>query len=125
MVLQVKGVPVLVAPESMLKDDTMTSVGLGEMRVGLDDLQFVATSNLAKPLDDNLVTLQVNGVPVLVAPESMLKEDTMTEVGLGEMRIGIDDLQFVQRPNSDENVVLSVHGSPVTIAPESMLRTNT
>ena len=39
--------------------------------------------------------LQVNGVPVLVAPESMPKTDTMTSVGIDEMRIGIDDIKLL------------------------------
>jgi len=61
-----EGIPVLVNPESMIKTDTMTDIGLGEMRIGLEDV----------------TALQVNGVPVYVNPESMIKTDTMTSVGI-------------------------------------------
>jgi hypothetical protein len=73
-----EGIPVLVNPESMIKTDTITDVGMGEMTIGIDDVHLLQT----KPLDDNLVTLQVNGVPVLVNPESMIKTDTMSSVGI-------------------------------------------
>lgn len=61
-----EGIPVLVNPESMIKTDTITDIGLGEMRIGLEDV----------------TALQVNGVPVYVNPESMIKTDTMTSVGI-------------------------------------------
>ena len=66
-----EGIPVLVNPESMIKTDTMEGVGMGEMQIGLEDVNLVGT------------VLQVNGVPVLVNPESMIKTDTMTGVGMG------------------------------------------
>jgi hypothetical protein len=150
-VLQVNGVPVLVNPESMIKTDTMTGVGMGQMQIGLEDVElmqkkgeddFTRTPTITdscaspveiehppfpchaqkekKPASDEMVVLQVNGVPVLVNPESMIKTDTMTGVGLGEMQIGLEDVNLV-----DQGTVLQVKGVPVFVAPESMLRTDT
>jgi len=118
VVLQVNGVPVLVNPESMIKTDTMTSVGISEMEVGIDDLTFPQIPN-----DENVV-LQVNGVPVLVNPESMLKTDTVTSIGMGSMEVGIDTLNDLNVA-LEADVVLQVNGVPVHVAPESMLRTDT
>lgn len=115
VVLQVNGVPVLVNPESMIKTDTTTSVGISSMQVGLEDLTFMQREK--QPADDSNVVLQVNGVPVLVNPESMIKTDTTTSVGISSMQVGLEDLTFPQIPN-DENVVLQVNGVPVTV-PES------
>jgi len=117
-VLQVNGVPVLVNPESMIKTDTMTGVGMGQMQIGLEDVELIQKEK--KPASDEMVVLQVNGVPVLVNPESMIKTDTMTGVGLGEMQIGLEDVNLV-----DQGTVLQVNGVPVFVAPESMLRTDT
>ena len=47
-----------------------------------------------KPADDSNVVLQVNGVPVLVNPESMIKTDTTTSVGISSMQVGLEDLTF-------------------------------
>lgn len=119
VVLQVKGVPVYVNPESMIMTDTMTGVGLSGMQVGLEDLSFNQIPN-----DENVV-LQVNGVPVYVNPESMLRTDTYTQgVGLGEIEVGIDELKDLN-VGLESDVVLQVNGVPVYVTPESMLRTDT
>jgi predicted transport protein len=99
----------------MIKTDTMTGVGLGEMQIGLEDVNLV----------DQGTVLQVKGVPVFVAPESMLRTDTYTGgVGLGEMEVGIDELKNLN-VGLESEVVLQVNGVPVYVAPESMLRTDT
>lgn len=138
-VLQVNGVPVLVHPESMLLPD-VTQSGSGSMQIfptgtleiGADDVSVVQTK-IENP-EDNIV-LQVNGVPVLVHPESMLLPD-VTQSGTGSMQIfptgsltiGADDVSVVQTKNEgddeDDSVVLQVNGVPVTVNPESMLLTN-
>ena len=91
-----EGIPVLVNPESMLKTDTITDVGMGQMTIGIEDVNLVGTDS-AKPTDDSNVVLQVNGVPVLVNPESMIKTDTTTSVGISSMQVGLEDLTFMQR----------------------------
>ena len=62
----------------------------------------MATAGLGIPLEigpDDVTVLQVNGVPVLVNPESMLnlEPNQMATAGLGiPLEIGPDDISVIQ-----------------------------
>ena len=72
VVLQVNGVPVYVNSESMMLENSMAKVNLGiKINIGPDDVAFSQKSKPSTAPSD-AVTLQVNGVPVLVNPETML-----------------------------------------------------
>jgi len=133
-------VPVLVHPESMLMP-TVVQTGIAyetmfngnTMVVGADDLTITQLADdVTAPDEDDSVTLQVNGVPVLVHPESMLLP-TVDQSGAKSMRIftnggtmviGADEISATQTKDdnmSEESVVLQVNGVPVEVNPESML----
>ena len=81
---------------------------------GVNGYEFV---QLEDDLDDESVTLQVNGVPVTVNPESMLNTNNQMEkerLGFG-LRMGPDDLKLHQQSKPNDSVVLQVNGSPVEI----------
>ena len=69
----------------------------------------------------------MNGVPVLVHPESMLKSNEMAASRIfssGTIVIGADEVTASQTKEdnmSEESVVLQVNGVPVEVNPESML----
>merc|ERR1712146_395010 len=81
----------------------------GNITVGPDDV-------IATQLPDEAVTLQVNGVPVLVNPESMMMDNEAA--GLRVFPKGTLDI------GPDEITALYVHGVPVYVNPESMLMDN-
>ena len=71
------------------------------------------------PEFDDEVTLQINGVPVLVNPESMLDTNTMAGARIfakGTLDIGADEVTAVGT---------KAEGVPVLVNPESMLESNT
>ena len=133
VVLQVNGVPVLVHPESELLTNEVAAAVLNPCvdvngnsvpcQVGPDEV------NIAQ-IDDT-VTLQVNGVPVLVHPESELLTNEAASLVLnpcvdvnGNSRacsIGPDDVSIAQL---DDDVTLQINGVPVLVHPESELLTN-
>ena len=141
--LQVHGVPVLVNPESELSTDEMGDARLNpcldvngkprKCEVGPDEITI---AQLEKHLPADAVTLQVNGVPVLVNPESELLTDEMYDAKLnpcvdlnGNARVcevGPDEISMVGdfSPKFDDSVVLQVNGVPVLVNPESELLTN-
>ena len=100
IMLQVNGVPVYVNPESMIISNTQASTPLGlNIVMGPDDVSFKKThKKQAMSLEDNVV-LQVNGVPVLVNPETMIVGNTQaaTNLGLVNMEIGPDEVSVVQK----------------------------
>jgi hypothetical protein len=98
--LMVQGVPVTVNPESMMRTDTMGRAHLGvELEVGYNTEPLLLAQTKARssrqeggemerPIDDT-VTLMVEGVPVVVNPESMLKENTEARTMLGlQLEVG-------------------------------------
>jgi len=87
-------IPVLVHPESMLLP-TVTQTGVAyetlfqgnTMVIGPDELIITQLADdVTAPDEDDSVVLQVNGVPVLVHPESMLMP-TVSQSGTSSMRI--------------------------------------
>ena len=112
---QIEGVPVLVNPESMLMSNTMAAARIfanGTVDIGPDE---ITAAQMPEDIDES-VTLQVNGVPVLVNPESMLMSNTMAGSRIfanGTLDIGPDEITAVY-----------VHGVPVLVNPESMLLKN-
>lgn len=95
---EAEGVPVYVRP-TLLSNEAV-DVDLHQRNYiidGLDGFDFAQLNRTETiPPNEENVILQVNGVPVLVAPESMIKTDSMTEVGLGVMEIGIDEVNLLQ-----------------------------
>lgn len=90
--------------------------------VGPDDLSLAKTR---EEEGDESVVLQVNGVPVLVNPESMILKNSMGSANLGKSDlIGPDDVAFSQKNKPDDAVTLQVNGWPVLVNPESVLDIN-
>ena len=145
--LQVNGVPVLVNPESELHKNEVASIVLNpcvdvngnskKCEVGPDEITIAQLDNF-EPKFDESVTLQVNGVPVLVNPESDLLSNDMASARLNpcedingnprKCTIGPDDVSIAQmeknKPAFDDAVVLQVNGVPVLVNPESELMVN-
>ena len=78
--------------------------------------------------------IQLNGIPVLVNPESIIVANTeaATNLGFVDMSMGPDELSFlmtqhrnflISRP--EDVTVLQVNGVPVTVNPESFIIPNT
>lgn len=109
--VQTQGVPVLVHPESMIlqNSEAATNLGFVDMECGPDELSFLMQQhhdflNSQRPEDDTI--LQVNGVPVIVHPESMLLSNTQasTNLGLVDMEIGADEVSAVQLAKDLKNI---------------------
>ena len=65
---------------------------------------------LRNPVEfDDDVTLQVNGVPVLVKPESMMNLDNQmaaSDLGVRGVMVGPDELRFAQKPKDLSNLMI-------------------
>ena len=65
---------------------------------------------LRNPVEfDDDVTLQVNGVPVLVKPESMMNLDNQmaaSDLGVRGLMVGPDELRFAQKPKDLSNLMI-------------------
>ena len=76
----------------------MGSFDLRQRDVIIDGVNGYEYVQLNDNIDDESITLQVNGVPVLVNPESMMNQDNQmasTALGFG-LRMGPDDLKLHQ-----------------------------
>ena len=109
--VQTQGVPVYVHPESMILQNTQAATNLGfvDMECGPDELSFLMQQHhnfLESQRPDDETVLQVNGVPVLVHPESMLLSNTQasTNLGLVDMEVGADDVSAVQLNKDLKNI---------------------
>jgi len=94
------GVPVFVNPESMIKADTQAQTDLGlHIEMGPDEVSFSQKDKKKKEVDiSQQVALQLNGTPVLINPESMIKADTEAQTDLGlHIEMGPDEVSFSQK----------------------------
>jgi len=97
---QQKGVPVFVNPESMIKENTQAQTDLGmHIEMGPDEVSFSQKNKKKRDVDiSQQVALQLNGTPVLVNPESMIKADTEAQTHLGmTIEMGPDEVSFSQK----------------------------
>jgi len=99
--VQTEGVPVLVNP--VLMKNEMADVDLGQRDIiieGVNGFDYVQENDNVDAPNDS-VTLQVNGIPVLVNPESMVKHNEVGGVPLFSEQttpfvVGFDTLTLVQ-----------------------------
>ena len=96
--LNQQGVPVLVNPT--LLPNEAADIDLRQRDIIIDGVNGYEYVQTADQMFDDTVVLQVNGVPVLVNPESMMFKDSdnqMKSAPLGfALSIGPDDLSVVQ-----------------------------
>lgn len=130
VILQVNGVPILVNPESELMTNQMADARLNPCfdvngkpkicEVGPDEVVVAQLDNFEPTFDDSVV-LQVNGVPVLVNPESELMKNEMADArlqGVGERKweVGPDNITaFAQQIRPAEYQTLLIDGKPVLV----------
>ena len=84
-----EGVPVLIEPKLMKNE--VTDADLMQRDYIIDGINGIGFLQMDRPIDD--VTLQVNGVPITVNPESIMKADTM-----GRAHLGLDVMVGVKTP---------------------------
>jgi len=84
-----EGVPVFVEPKLLKNDCEDCDLMQRDIIVdGINGIGYVQLDNLQRPIDD--ITLQVQGVPVTVYPESILRGDTMGRAHLNvDVQVGI------------------------------------
>lgn len=81
-----EGVPVLIEPKLMKNE--VSEADLLQRDYIIDGINGIGFLQMDRPIDD--VTLQVNGVPITVNPESIMKSDTMGRAHLGlDVMVGI------------------------------------
>ena len=85
-----EGVPVLIEPKLMKNEMTDADLMQRDYIVdGINGIGFVQLNQLQRPIDDT-VTLQVNGVPITVNPESIMRDNTMSHAHLGlDLQVGV------------------------------------
>merc|ERR1719263_939369 len=115
--VKIEGVPVFVNPK--LLPNTAENMDLRQRDYVIDGVNGYEFVQLEDNIEDDTITLQVNGVPVTVNPESMMFKDSdnqMAATALGfPIRMGPDDLKLHQKSKPNDSVVLQVNGSPVEI----------
>lgn len=84
-----EGVPVFVNPTLMSNECPDCDLKQKDYIIdGINGIDFVQLDNLRRPIQD-IVTLQVNGVPVTVNPESIMRENTQAGSHLGlDLEVG-------------------------------------
>ena len=93
--IKIEGVPVLVNPTLIPNDAADMDLRQRDYIIdGINGFNFVQLEDTVE--GDESITLQVNGVPLLVNPESMvIKDIDSSAVRLGEtIKMGPDDLKL-------------------------------
>jgi len=106
-----EGVPVYVNPTLLPNEAITTDLHQRDYIIeGINGIDFVQLkSNLHRPIYDT-ITLQVNGVPVTVNPESMLRDNVMEHQNLGvslEVGYNTETLNLVQTDAQIANPVVN------------------
>jgi len=93
----------------MPNTEAATNLGFVDMECGPDELSFLQQQHrefLERQRPEEDTVLQVNGVPVFVHPESMLRANTeaATNLGLVDMEIGPDEISALQTSKDLKNI---------------------
>ena len=95
--LEEQGVPVLMEPHNLLTNQ-LESEDLKQRDYIIDGLDGYAFVQQKEQPDDDVV-LQVHGVPVIVRGDDTVMRDDMGDYRfLGRMRVGLDDVNYMQNP---------------------------